>query len=53
MPTNENGAPINAYFFVSNNAGKTYYASGKAGHENNVARVKRENEAIEAGTYEG
>ncbi len=52
-PTDEYGNTINAYFFVSNNAGKTYYASSKAGHENNVARVKRENEAIEAGTYEG
>ncbi len=50
-PTTAGGASINAYFFVSNNAGKTYYASSKSGHENNVAQAKRDNEAIEAGTY--
>ncbi len=51
-PTTSTGATINAYFFVSNNAGKTYYASSRSGHENNVAQVKKDNEAIEAGTYE-
>lgn len=51
-PTTASGASINAYFFVSNNAGKTYYASSKSGHDNNVAQAKRDNEAIEAGTYE-
>lgn len=50
-PTTANGGTINAYFFVSNNAGKTYYASSKGGHENNVAQAKKDNEAIEAGTY--
>ena len=50
-PLNEYGGTINAYFFVSNNAGKTYYASSKGGHDNNVAQAKRDNEAIEAGTY--
>lgn len=51
-PTTASGATINAYFFVSNNAGKTYYASSKSGHDNNVAQAKRDNEAIKAGTYE-
>ncbi len=51
-PTTSGGGTINAYFFVSNNAGKTYYASSKSGHDNNVAQVKKDNEAIEAGTYE-
>ncbi len=50
-PTTESGGTIDAYFFVSNNAGKTYYASSKAGHQNNVAQAKKDNEAIEAGTY--
>ncbi|MBR4799018.1 MAG: endolytic transglycosylase MltG, partial [Clostridia bacterium] len=52
-PTNEWGYEIDAYFFVSNNAGKTYYAAGAAGHANNKAQVERDNEAIEAGDYEG
>ncbi|MBQ3231130.1 MAG: endolytic transglycosylase MltG [Clostridia bacterium] len=51
-PLNSNGKEIKAYFFVSNNAGKTYYASGRSGHEKNVAQVKKDNAAIEAGTYE-
>lgn len=51
-PQTESGRDIDAYFFVSNDAGKTYYASGKSGHENNVAQVKRDNEAIKNGTYE-
>lgn len=50
-PLNEYGGTINAYFFVSNNAGKTYYAASKGGHDNNVAQAKKDNEAIEAGTY--
>ena len=50
-PTTASGATVNAYFFVSNNAGKTYYASSKSGHENNVIQAKKDNEAIEAGTY--
>ena len=48
-------SPMNgrAYFFVSNNAGKTYYAQTLAAHNKNVARVKKENAEIEAGTYVG
>ncbi len=52
-PTDSNGHEINAYYFVANNAGKTYYASTKSGHENNKAQAKADNEAIEAGTYVG
>lgn len=51
-PLNSSGSAIKAYFFVSNNAGKTYYASGRSGHEKNIAQVKKDNAAIEAGTYE-
>lgn len=51
-PQSSSGKDIDAYFFVSNDAGKTYYASGKSGHEKNVAQVKRDNEAIKNGTYE-
>ena len=52
-PLNKNGKEINAYFFVSNNAGKTYYAATASAHENNVVQVKKDNKAIEEGTYEG
>lgn len=51
-PLNSSGKEIKAYFFVSNKAGKTYYASSRSGHEKNVAQVKKDNAAIEAGTYE-
>lgn len=51
-PLNSSGKEIKAYFFVSNKAGKTYYASARSGHEKNVAQVKKDNAAIEAGTYE-
>ena len=51
-PQTSSGRDIDAYFFVSNDAGKTYYASSKSGHENNVAQVKQDNEAIKNGTYE-
>lgn len=50
---NINGHEITAYFFVSNDAGKTYYADGPNGHNNNVARAKADNEAIKNGTYTG
>ncbi len=50
-PLDSRDNEINAYYFVSNDAGKTYYASGLSGHQNNVAQVKKDNEAIEAGTY--
>lgn len=50
---NQNGYEITAYFFVSNDAGKTYYAEGPGGHQNNVAKAKKDNEAIKNGTYTG
>ncbi len=50
-PLDSNENEINAYYFVSNNAGKTYFASTQSGHENNIAQVKKDNEAIKAGTY--
>ncbi len=50
---NNNGREITAYFFVSNDAGKTYYADGPGGHANNVAQAKKDNEAIKNGTYKG
>lgn len=52
-PKNDDGNEIDAYYFVANNAGKTYYAATKSGHENNKAQAKADNEAIEAGTYVG
>ncbi len=50
-PLSSSGKDIDAYFFVSNDAGKTYFASSKSSHEKNVAQVKADNEAIENGTY--
>ncbi|MBR0231767.1 MAG: endolytic transglycosylase MltG [Clostridia bacterium] len=52
-PLNAYGYEIDAYFFVANNAGKVYYATSAAGHANNKAQAARDNEAIEAGNYEG
>lgn len=52
-PTTDSGKTINAYYFVSNNAGKTYYASGLSGHQSNVAQVEKDNAAIESGDYNG
>ncbi len=43
---------IDAYYFVSNKAGKTYFAATESGHNNNRDKVKKDNEEIEAGTYE-
>lgn len=51
-PLDSDGDEINAYYFVSNNAGKTYYASSLSSHQRNVAKVKQENEAMETGDYE-
>lgn len=48
-PLDEDDKEIDAYFFISNNAGKTYYAATKAGHERNKERVAKENEAMEKG----
>jgi UPF0755 protein len=51
-PQTDSGRDIDAYFFVSNDAGKTYYASSASGHEKNVVQAKKDNEAIKNGTYE-
>ncbi len=45
-PLDENGKVVNAFFFVSNNAGKTYYASTVNAHERNKQRVAEENAAL-------
>ena len=45
-PVDENGNSINAFFFVSNKAGKTYYANDPQGHKTNKDRVARENAAF-------
>ncbi|MEG1743374.1 MAG: endolytic transglycosylase MltG, partial [Clostridia bacterium] len=42
-PINSNGASVNAYFFVSNKAGVTYYAETKAQHEKNKRTVAEDN----------
>ena len=47
-PTTESGQTINAYFFVSNKKGTTYYAVTSAEHEANKKRVERENAELEA-----
>lgn len=52
-PTSSSGSKIDAYFFVSNDAGKTYYASTKSGHATNKEQVKKDNAAMDAGKYEG
>lgn len=46
-PYDDNDHEIDAFFFVSNNAGETYYASTISGHERNKERVRQENEAME------
>ncbi len=45
-PVDSDGKSINAYYFVSNKAGKTYYAETKAQHDANKRLVKKENEAL-------
>ncbi len=53
-PLDDNDKPIkNIYFFVSNNAGKTYYAQTAFQHERNKERVKKENEAMQNEASEG
>lgn len=42
-PYDENDKEINAFFFVSNNAGQTYYAATVSAHERNKRRVAQEN----------
>ena len=44
----EDEKEIDAYYFVSNNAGKTYYANSLAKHEKNKEQVRKENEAAAA-----
>lgn len=48
IPEDENGNQINALFFVTNKAGKTYYAATKAKHDANKKRVEQENRALKA-----
>ena len=38
---------IDAYFFVSNKAGKTYYAETLSGHNENVKQVKKDNQSYD------
>lgn len=45
-PLDEEEKAINAYFFVSNDAGRTYYAATLSAHERNKERVRQENEAM-------
>ena len=47
-PYDDNGDELNAFFFVSNDLGQTYYAATISGHLKNVERVKQENEALKA-----
>lgn len=42
-PLDEEGEPINAYFFVSNKAGVFYYAETSAGHEKNKLQAAKDN----------
>ncbi len=44
---------IDAYYFVSNKAGKTYFAATESGHNKNCQQVDKDNAEIEAGEYEG
>ncbi len=52
-PLDEEDDEIDAFYFVSNDKGKTYYAATEGGHERNKEQVKKDNESIEAGDYEG
>ena len=45
-PLDDNDKEIDVYFFVSNNAGKTYYAATKSQHDRNVRRVEEENKKM-------
>lgn len=46
-PIDSNGNTVNAYYFVSNKAGKTYYAETRAQHDRNKLTVKKDNEEYE------
>ncbi len=47
-PYDEDDDMIDAYYFVSNNRGETYYAATLSGHLKNKERVQRENEEMKA-----
>ncbi len=46
-PVDSDGNSVNAYYFVSNKAGKTYYAETRAQHDRNKLTVKKDNEEYE------
>ncbi len=50
-PLDDREKEFTAYYFVSNDAGKTYYAATLSGHNKNVAQVKKDNEAMDKGDY--
>ncbi|PKM61750.1 MAG: endolytic transglycosylase MltG [Firmicutes bacterium HGW-Firmicutes-21] len=50
-PVDDNDKTINAFYFVSNKVGKTYYSTTLLGHNNNKEKVRKDNAAIDAGTY--
>lgn len=52
-PVNEKGQSLNAFYFVSNDAGKTYYAQTPQGHKINRTKRDNDNKAIKGGTYTG
>ncbi len=52
-PMNEKEEEIDAYYFVSNNAGKTYYAHSVSQHEKNKETVRKENEAAASAAESG
>ena len=43
-PADSDGNSINAYYFVSNKSGKTYYAETRVQHDKNKLTVKKDNE---------
>jgi UPF0755 protein len=45
-PVDDNGKEVNAFYFVSNKAGKTYYAEKNDQHATNKKKVERENAAL-------
>lgn len=47
-PLDDDGDVLDAYYFVSNDRGETYYAHSLSAHLKNVERVKRENEEMKA-----
>lgn len=47
-PLDEDDDELDAFYFVSNDRGETYYAHSLSAHLKNVERVKRENEEMKA-----